>query len=119
MHISILLQGLKLRYPHFNAGMVVGPCFLTRLIVSGDEISSQQSTFLIHLYGLISNTHFISLYSLDVLEETICQETNSSEDFRHKMTHYITSGLLLSTSFCLLVFITLCSDLISYTKQSS
>ena len=99
MHIFILLQGLCLQYSHFIAGMVVGPCFLTRLIASGDEISSQQSTFLMHLYGLISNTHIITLHSLDVLEETICQETNSSEDFRHKMTHYITSGLFLFVIF--------------------
>ena len=86
MHIFILLQGL------FNAGVIVRPYFWMRLIVSRDKISSQESTFLMHLCGLISNTHFLDFHPLYVPEGTICRETISSKDFRHKMIHHITSG---------------------------
>ena len=43
--------------------------------------------FLMHLFDLISNSHSLSLHPLDVTVETICQETKSSKDAWHTMTH--------------------------------
>ena len=48
----------------------------------------QQSMFLIHLFDLISNSHSLSLHPRDVTVETICQETKSSKDAWHTMTHF-------------------------------
>ena len=59
-----------------------------RLAVFHDNIFPQQSMFLMHLFDLISNLHFLSLHPLDVTVETICQETKSPKDAWHTMTHF-------------------------------
>ena len=59
-----------------------------RSAVVHDNIFPQQFMFLMHLFDLISNSHSLYLHPLDVTVETICQETKSSKDAWHTMTHF-------------------------------